>query len=440
MTNNQNQPNQYDAVLGGNAPPPIHGAVLGGIEGVKRRLASSNIEAQMAALKEAVNYDETGLNLVIQALEDKRRKIRRAAVELLQHRNEPQVKSVLKNYKFWSSFEKLYGLPNQHSTTFANRKVIEFDHKTGITDTANTAYALRASYHYRSWRKEVSISIEEKLEKLQQRRQKRLAKNVKALVFGDSPNPEQAIFTALEKFTNLKAIFIGDIQDEECMISMISLPCLSPIFKALPQLEILKLRGRVDRYKEVFNPLLEHENLKAIIIESGGLSWEFITQLCQLELPALEYLELWLGRESYGGNSSIEDLMPIISGKFPKLKYLGLRNSQYSDDIAFALANSPIIENLIELDLSMGTLSDKGAKALLDCSAIYQLDTLDISKNYLTDEIVKSLKQMALQYLVCKKYNKKLSNQERIAHIDSLVPRIELPLRLIRLRRDRLQN
>ncbi|MGB3760354.1 MAG: HEAT repeat domain-containing protein [Rivularia sp. (in: cyanobacteria)] len=399
MTNNQNQPNQYDAVLGGNAPPPIHGAVLGGIEGVKRRLASSNVEAQFAALNDALNCDKEGLNIVIKALEDNRRKVREAAVELLQDRNEPQAKLALENYKFWDGFEKLYGQPYGHSTTFANRKVIEFDPKTGITDTANTAYALRASYHYRSWRKEVSISIEEKLEKLQQRRQKRLAKNVKALVFGDSPNPEQAIFTALEKFINVKAIFIGDIQDEECMISMISLPCLSPILKASPQLEILKLRGRVDRYKEVFNPHLKHENLKAIIIESGGLSWEFITQLCQLELPALEYLELWLGRKSYGGNSSIEDLMPIISGKYPKLKYLGLRNSQYSDDIACTLADSPIIENLIELDLSMGTLSDKGAKALLDCSAVYQLDTLDISKNYLTDEMVKRFKQLDIEII-----------------------------------------
>ena len=35
MTNNQNQPREYDAVLGGQSPPPVEGAILGGIEGVK---------------------------------------------------------------------------------------------------------------------------------------------------------------------------------------------------------------------------------------------------------------------------------------------------------------------------------------------------------------------------------------------------------------------
>ena len=75
MTNNQNQPNQYDAVLGGNAPPPIHGAVLGGIEGVKRRLASSNVDVQIAALNDALNYGDVGLDLVISALKNESKKV-----------------------------------------------------------------------------------------------------------------------------------------------------------------------------------------------------------------------------------------------------------------------------------------------------------------------------------------------------------------------------
>jgi hypothetical protein len=394
MTNNQNQPNQYDAVLGGNAPPPIHGAVLGGIEGVKRRLASSNVEAQIAALKEAVNYDETGLNLVIQALEDNRRKIRRAAVELLRDRNEPQAKLVLKNYKFWSGFERLYEYPNEYSTTFANRKVIEFDQKIGITDIIDTAYALRANY-YSFWEGKEDISIENKLQILQEEPQKHLAEKVEALVFGNSANPDKVIFTVLEKFPNLKAIFIYDIKDDECMISGIPFLSISPILQALPYLEILKIRGSssITRGGEtwVFNPSLKHDNLKALTIESGGISREVITQFCQLQLPALEYLELWLGDYEYGGTSDIGDIMPIISGKYPKLKYLGLRNSQYSNNIAFALVDSPIIENLIELDLSMGTLTDEGAEALLNCRAIHQLDTLDISENCLSDEMIKQL-------------------------------------------------
>ena len=130
---------------------------------------------------------------------------------------------------------------------------------------------------------------------------------------------------------------MGDVEDNEAMISDIPFLCISPILKTLPNLEVLKIRGSSSRYRGgetwVFNPSLKHNNLKAVTIESGGISREVINQFCQLDLPALKYLELWTGREEYAGNSSIEDVMPIISGKYSKLKYLGLRNSEYSDDI-----------------------------------------------------------------------------------------------------------
>ncbi len=54
MTNNQNQPREFDAVRGGEAPPPIQGAVLGGIKGVIQRLASTVFEVRVAALSEAL--------------------------------------------------------------------------------------------------------------------------------------------------------------------------------------------------------------------------------------------------------------------------------------------------------------------------------------------------------------------------------------------------
>ncbi|MGB3640197.1 MAG: HEAT repeat domain-containing protein [Rivularia sp. (in: cyanobacteria)] len=401
MTNNQNQPNQYDVVLGGNAAPPIHGAVLGGIEGVKRRLASSNVEAQIAALKEALNYEKQGLNIVIQALEDKRRKIRQAAVEFLQDRNEPQAKSALKNYRFWDGFdERFYGYPCGHSTIFANRRVIEFDIKTGIIETVNTAYAFRVSY---DWYSKLYISLESKLQRLQQEQQKHLAKKVEALLFGYSENIEDVVFKALEKFTNLKAIFLGDIYQEECILYAIPLPRVSFILNSLPQLEILKIRGSSDFYSDietnVFNPFLKHDNLKALTIESDGLKREIFNQVCQLELPALEYLELWTGSKYYISASDIKNIIPRIYYRFPKLKYLGLRNSEYSDEIAFALVDFPIIENLIELNLSSGCLTDEGAEGLLNSPAIHQLDTLDISDNYLSDEMVERLTQLDIEVI-----------------------------------------
>ena len=58
MTDNQNQPRDYDAVLGGQSPPPVDGVVLGGLEGVRSRLRSSVVEVQVNALSEALNYGD----------------------------------------------------------------------------------------------------------------------------------------------------------------------------------------------------------------------------------------------------------------------------------------------------------------------------------------------------------------------------------------------
>ncbi|MFL9453352.1 hypothetical protein AB0758_19755 [Tolypothrix bouteillei VB521301_2] len=40
MPDNQNQPKEFDAILGGQTPPPIESAVLGGLQGVKHRLTN----------------------------------------------------------------------------------------------------------------------------------------------------------------------------------------------------------------------------------------------------------------------------------------------------------------------------------------------------------------------------------------------------------------
>jgi hypothetical protein len=43
----------------------VSDAVLGGIEGVKRRLASAVVEQRIAALTKALKYGQAGLDLVI---------------------------------------------------------------------------------------------------------------------------------------------------------------------------------------------------------------------------------------------------------------------------------------------------------------------------------------------------------------------------------------
>ncbi|MEG3955702.1 formylglycine-generating enzyme family protein [Microcoleus sp. herbarium2] len=84
MTENQNQPREYDAVKGGESQVPFAAAVLGGIPGVKSRLASPIVEVKIAALSEALKYGDTGLDLIIGTLQDESIKVKLAAYLLLQ--------------------------------------------------------------------------------------------------------------------------------------------------------------------------------------------------------------------------------------------------------------------------------------------------------------------------------------------------------------------
>jgi HEAT repeat protein len=96
MTNNK--PREFDAVLGKQVQTPIYAVVLGGIEGVKKRLLSTDIEIRIIAVKDALNYEEAGLILVIQALSDKNWKVRQAAYLLLESRQEVFIQNKLQEY------------------------------------------------------------------------------------------------------------------------------------------------------------------------------------------------------------------------------------------------------------------------------------------------------------------------------------------------------
>ena len=80
---NHDQPKPYDAVRGGQLPPPVGGVVLGGLAGVKHRLSSSVSEHRIAALTETLNYGDAGLKIVIKICQSETGQVQRAACDLL---------------------------------------------------------------------------------------------------------------------------------------------------------------------------------------------------------------------------------------------------------------------------------------------------------------------------------------------------------------------
>jgi hypothetical protein len=418
MKNNQNQPREFDAVLGGDNPI-ITDVVLGGIKGVNRRLSSTNIESQIAALQEAFNYGDKGLDLVISALEHESVKVQRFAAKLLQNLGHKKAKLALEKYKFWHKFEKYYQIPSNYATTFANRKVIEFDPNIGISDTLDIAYALRDSVG----------NYAENLDKFQKLLQHPLANQIEALVLGNCYTKlfdiVDLLLDARDSLKNIKALFIGDVNHCKLYLGENLHPDFSYILLAYPQLDTLKIRSRniyinsTDLFTVNFSSV-RHENLKTIIIEAS-LPIGFIHDFCKLELPALEYLELWhtdtsssiwlldrlidnifdeYERSFFIQNSLQSLLVNLLKVSFPTLKYLGIRgHGYYSNELALAIVNSSIVENLVELDLSVGNINDIVVEDLLNCHRLHQLDVFDISYNSINYAMREKIKQLCPNFI-----------------------------------------
>ncbi|MBK6040882.1 STM4015 family protein [Streptomyces sp. MBT55] len=218
---------------------------------------------------------------------------------------------------------------------------------------------------------------------------------VRALVIGawwhDEYTPidpvVELIVAHADRFPALRALFLADVVGEECEVSWLKMCDITPVLEALPLLEEFGVRG-CGQEGLALRPL-RHASLKSLRFESGGLPGELVRAVAASELPALERLELWFGSTWYGGDATIEDVRPVLAGGlFPRLRHLGLQNSEFQDEIAAAVGSAPVVAQLESLALSMGTLSDTGAEALLNGQPLSHLSLLDLRHHYLTDPVV----------------------------------------------------
>ncbi|MEU3477988.1 STM4015 family protein [Streptomyces sp. NPDC033754] len=212
---------------------------------------------------------------------------------------------------------------------------------------------------------------------------------VRAVVVGGWDEPYEtssafvveALIAARDRLTGLRAVFLGDMTGEDCEISWIVQSDVTPLLAAYPALREFGVRGGTG----LAFPAIRHDGLQSLVVETGGLPAEVVRGIAGSELPALESLELWLGTDEYGGDSTTEDLAPVLAGTgFPALRHLGLCNSVIQDEVAAAVAGAPVVARIERLDLSMGVLTDEGAAALLDGQPLTHLAHLDLSHHYLS--------------------------------------------------------
>lgn len=275
-----------------------------------------------------------------------------------------------------------------HLTNFIGERVT--DYKPGKVAKGKTVYRISVSYD-----DEDGGDFEEKINSFLD---SDAALETKGLVTGlddiDDGSGGSKAYNFLVKnaarLPKLRALFLGDILQEEQEISWINQADISPLLAAFPDLEVLRIRGATGL--KISKP--EHKKLRALAIESGGLSKDVVAAICRGKFPELEYLELWLGTPDYEGDCTVNDLQPILKGKlFPKLTYLGLRNAEIADDIAAVIVKSPVVDQLETLDLSLGTLGDEGGNALLQLKD-KKLKRLDLHRHFIGKATQKLLKAL----------------------------------------------
>jgi uncharacterized protein (TIGR02996 family) len=189
---------------------------------------------------------------------------------------------------------------------------------------------------------------------------------------------------------SMRTLFVGDTNSEEQELSWTSAADLNEIVGLYPNLQDLKVRAG----SMTLEGALNYPKLESLVIESGGMSQESVRAVASASFPELRRLEIWTGSRSYGATSSVDDVASILQGKtLPKLEELGLRNSEYADDICRELAIAPILERVTSIDLSMGLMTDAGVDSLLQSRGRFaRVKKLDVSDNYLSAAAIDALK------------------------------------------------
>ncbi len=292
---------------------------------------------------------------------------------------------------------------SDHATHFAGKTIVDYDVAAGISDPASQVYRISFDYNDEeaSWEEKFASFLRDPR-----------SGEVTALVIGLWAEPGDPASTALvvaalvearEKLPLLNGIFLGDITYEESEISWIDQTDVSPLFYAYPQLEYFRVRGG----NGLKLGTIRHEHLRLLAVEAGGLDRSIVHDIWQSHLPALEHLEIWTGSQWYGANTAVDDFAPLFTGNlFPNLRYLGLRDCEYVDELASLLVVSPLIERIRVLDLSLGTFSQRGAEALLACPAITKLEKLDVHHHYCPDDIVARLEALPIEVDVSEQQSK----------------------------------
>lgn len=221
--------------------------------------------------------------------------------------------------------------------------------------------------------------------------------NIDKLIIGDwggaYEDSCQAVLDAIadnaDKFSHITSLFVGDMDYEECEISWIIQGDYSRIWEAMPQLKEITVKGSTD----LKLGKIKHSNLESLTIICGGLGSDVIKEIEEAELPELKKLLVYIGSDNYGFDGDADTVRSLLANSdFPELEYLGIADSEIQDELTAVVLDCKYIDSITTLDLSCGTITDKGGELLLKkLPELKNLKKLDLSYNYLSDEMKEKL-------------------------------------------------
>lgn len=188
--------------------------------------------------------------------------------------------------------------------------------------------------------------------------------------------------------TTLRVLAFTSDRGEE----MLSWTVTGPLERALPLYPNLAALDITAGYLSL--GALELPKLARLRIETCGLSEDNLQSLAAARLPALTALELWFGKRD------ALDLAMAVVEAHARVPELGLVNTSFTDELAAALAASPSLPNRERLDLSRGTLTDRGALELARAhrdGRAPRLVAVDVRENYLTADGIAALHSTGLE-------------------------------------------
>jgi hypothetical protein len=209
-------------------------------------------------------------------------------------------------------------------------------------------------------------------------------------MFDDAVIALVKILPSLRALTRLE---IGKFDTNDSELSWSYMGPLGRVWRAAPQLESVKLRAGSMELGS-----LELPACREFRVETGGLTKASLKAIATAKWPRLEILSVWFGKTDYGCNCRPQDVAPILDGKgLGKLKHLGLKNSQWGNEIAALVAKSKILPQLDTLDLSMSHITtDVLEKSVMPHKARFaKLSKLDVSRCLLDQRGQALAKQLA---------------------------------------------